>query len=276
MDLTSLTRGILKNHGISPDTGMDQHFMINRKLLERIVSAADIKKGEKVIEIGPGTGNLTRMLAKETENLVVIEKDPKLCSLLRSLFTGKKIRIVRGNALEYLKDNEFDKMVSNIPYAISEPLTGLLTRKDFHTAVLTVPDGFYRRISEEKSMLSLKVRCFFETEMICGVQRKNFFPVPETDSVLVKIRKLGIGDYREMPMEFLLKEIMLQRKKKLRNALMESLINLRSLQDSPITKNQSRKLMSSMGLERGLLGKRVLQMDFGDFSYLERKTDFVF
>ncbi len=275
MDLLSLTKGILENHNIAPNMKLDQHFMVNEEILEKIVKSAEIKKGESVLEIGAGTGNLTRLLLKEKGMVTSIEIDKKLFPLLQTWFSGKKIRLINGNGLDYIKRNEFDKIVSNIPYAICEPLINELVRKDFERAVLTIPERFLRRLTEKGSLLSLS-RCFFSIEVVCSTARDDFFPPPETDSVVVSIRKLGLEQYRENPMLFLIKEIMLQRTKKLKNALMESIINLKMFQGSPVTKKQTRTMIKTMKLNRAISEKKVKSMDHWDFEYLERKTDFIF
>ncbi|MBN2042350.1 MAG: hypothetical protein JW754_00930 [Candidatus Aenigmarchaeota archaeon] len=276
MDLLSLTKGILENHGIKPNTELDQHFMVNENVLEKIVKEADIKTGENVLEIGPGTGNLTRLLSKEKGNVTIIETDKVLFTLLQTWFSGKKIHLINGNGLEYVRKNDFDKLVSNIPYAICEPLIKELVKKDFGKAVLTIPSRFFARLTERGTMLSLITRCFFSAELVCSVGRDDFYPQPETDSVVVSIRKLDLDDYREKPLEFLFREIMLQRTKKLGNALMEAIINLKMFQGSPTTKRKARSAIKTMGIKRSLSEKKVRDMDHWDFELLEKKLDFVF
>ena len=108
-----------------PDLSQDQAFMVDPKAIKWIVEQASLKKTDTVLEIGAGTGNLTRVIAKSGARVIAVEKDITLEKELRKkLGRFPSVEIVIGNALRLLDSwgIRFDKVVSNIPYAISEPL----------------------------------------------------------------------------------------------------------------------------------------------------------
>src|SRR3989338_10697618 len=121
---------------------LDQHFMIDEELLQRIVSAADLKKTDTILEIGPGTGNLTKLLLGKGKSLTLVEKDKVLLQKLKEDLKGEKnITFIQADATQH-KLPEFNKCVSNLPYTICEPLLWRFTRYKFETLVLVLPNKF--------------------------------------------------------------------------------------------------------------------------------------
>jgi 16S rRNA (adenine1518-N6/adenine1519-N6)-dimethyltransferase len=96
-----------------------QHFLIDDQIIEKIVSYADIRPTETILEIGGGTGNLTRKLAQSCYRLVVVEADRHLA---RELCSIPGIHVLHGDALR-VEFPPFDKTVSNLPYQISSEVT---------------------------------------------------------------------------------------------------------------------------------------------------------
>ena len=138
--------------GLKPKLRLDQNFMIDEDILDRIVSMSDLSKKDTVLEIGAGTGLLTKKLARKAGKVIAIEIDETLKTHLKKNLSGaKNVQLVFGNALTKIKHHRFNKIVSNIPYSISEPLIQNLIYRDFDIAVLTVPKVFASRlVADEK------------------------------------------------------------------------------------------------------------------------------
>ena len=108
---------------IIPKKSLGQNFLIDNKVLDQIIKEGDIKKNDKIIEVGPGTGNLTeKILEKKPSELTVIEKDEKLASFLNNKFK-KNIKVINDdilkvNANDYL-NTENIIIFGNLPYNIS-------------------------------------------------------------------------------------------------------------------------------------------------------------
>lgn len=231
----------------------DQHFMTDLEAIRGIVSASEIKRNETVLEIGAGKGFLTRELAKRAK-VIAIEIDKALEKDLRKNLQGLEAELIFGNALKILKKEEirFDKIVSNIPYAISESLLQEMVFLDFKSAVLTLPKSFVERLEARPgdkrfSKLSILAREFFEIKTLFAIPREAFHPKPKTRSVAVFL------EFRDKKSLFC--RVFLQRKMKLKNAIMRGLFETKKY-----PKNQARKHIKSLKFNN-LLEKKMSEMD---------------
>jgi 16S rRNA (adenine1518-N6/adenine1519-N6)-dimethyltransferase len=223
-----------------------------------IVSASEIKRNETVLEIGAGKGFLTRELAKKAGRVIAIEIDKAFEKDLSKTLSGVgNVELVFGNALEILKKEEirFDKIVSNIPYAICEPLLQEMLFIDFESAVLTLPKSFVERLEAKPkdkkfSKLSILAREFFEIKPLFEVPKDSFQPKPKTTSVAVFLKP------RDKKSPFC--RVFLRRKTKLKNAIMRALFETKKY-----TKNQARKHIKSLKFNN-LLEKKMSEMDTGE------------
>src|SRR3989344_3343463 len=123
---------------ILPKKSLGQNFLINTVVLEKIVSAAELNKDDTILEIGPGTGNLTKLLSQKAGRVITIEKDRRLIDGLREKFKDSNVEIVEGDVLKidigtllghsiplskaYGNDRYRYKVVANIPYYITSHL----------------------------------------------------------------------------------------------------------------------------------------------------------
>jgi len=210
----------------------DQHFMIDVEVAKNIVSFLDIKENEKVLEIGSGKGVLTQFLKGD---ITIVEVDKKLCKKLKEKFPN--IKIINANILDY--NGNFDKIISNVPYSICEPLMNKLVKTNFKKAILTVPDKFL-----EKGVLNLVMKHFFEINKIIDINKHAFYPVPKVDSKVLEIKHKKLNLKEE-----LLKNIYIQSDKKLKNVLKEK-INLEFLEKRiyQMNFNEWEKLVNALGL----------------------------
>ncbi len=217
--------GLLERRGISPNRLLDQNFMTDSGLIKRIISLAGIKPGETVLEIGAGLGTLTPGIAGKAGKVLAVDIDRRFEPVLKEACPGN-VEIITGNILKLIGDLRFDKLISNTPYSICEPLLQRLARIDFDRAVLTLPGKFIRNLEAGSSRLSLFTGAFFRLEVKLTIPREAFFPIPKTDSGVVLLRHKRKPDYKRNPCSYILKKLFLQEDKKLRNALREALIDL--------------------------------------------------
>ncbi len=187
----------LKEMNIYPKKSLGQNFLINKNVARRIVNAADVKLDETVIEIGVGTGVLTEELAKHTKNIVGFEIDRNMRKLHDDLLSLDNVEIIYEDFLKYdLYNYSEDKIkyVANIPYNITSPLLEkiIFNGPEFVSAVLMVQKEFAERILAEKGSkkygsLTVKLRVFLDISKEIEISRKNFYPVPNVDTVVVKL-----------------------------------------------------------------------------------------
>jgi len=235
----------------------DQHFLINKEVLSASIKAAELKKEDQVLEIGPGKGILTQELAKKCKKVIAIEIDESLKEDLACL--PKNVDVLFGNALELMDYQPFNKIVANISFSISEPLFKKLLKTKFDLAVLLTGESFYQLLREE-SKWSIAAKLYFEVEKVLDVPRDAFDPRPRVDSVLIKITP------RSAPLtkkEMVLKELFSQNDKKLKNALMFALMRVFNL-----TKNQAKDKIEDLKIYTELQNKRIDHLSNVQFKFL--------
>lgn len=174
-----------------------QHLLKNPMILNEIIAKSGIKPTDTVLEIGPGTGNLTMLLLEAARKVIAIELDPRMVAqLLKRVGVSEyqnKLQLIQGDVLKQQLP-PFDLCVANIPYQISSPIVfKLLTHKPlFKCAVLLIQREFAMRLvakpnSEFYCRLSVNVQLLSKVEHIMKVSKKNFCPPPKVESSVVRI-----------------------------------------------------------------------------------------
>jgi 16S rRNA (adenine1518-N6/adenine1519-N6)-dimethyltransferase len=244
---------------------LDQHFVVDKDVLSRIIELADIKEDEKVLEIGSGTGNLTVLLAESSKKVYAIEIDPDLMPELEDKVAEMpSVELILGNALE-VDWPEFDKLVSNIPYSLSEPLIQKLVFCDFKKAVLLVPKRFSTILmGKNQTKLSLIVQLFFDITSDIEVYPDSFSPPPSVGSkVIILSPRTPEGLSESIFYEFLR-----QKDKIAKNALREAIIRGFEKEARKMTKNEARLEIETLNMEDSLK-LRVPCLGFEDLLKIE-------
>ncbi len=188
---------VLKDHGLWASKGLGQNFLDDPAILEQIAAAAEIEKADVVLEVGPGLGTLTQQLAVRAGQVVAVEVDRRLVSVLRkSLKPYPNVRLIQGDILTLsppdLELPEGYVVAANIPYNITSALIQhLLTSEPKpKRVVLTVQQEVAARICSRPpnmSLLSLSVQVFGAPAIVTRIPASAFFPVPKVDSAVVRI-----------------------------------------------------------------------------------------
>lgn len=164
-------------------------MLVNRKIVERIVSYGELTEKDIVLEIGCGTGNLTTELLRKCR-VCGIEKDYRLFELLRKKFSKEietgKLTLIHGDALK-VDFPFFTKLISNIPYEISSPLIFKLFKHKFDFAVVMLQKEFAERLCREDSRLGVIAKSYCKAQILELVGKENFKPQPSVESAIVKI-----------------------------------------------------------------------------------------
>ncbi|XP_052196158.1 ribosomal RNA small subunit methyltransferase, mitochondrial-like [Diospyros lotus] len=174
-----------------------QHILTNRRVLDSIVHNSDVKPTDTVLEVGPGTGNLTLRLLEAAETVVAIEIDRRMVEILRGRAEEggleDRLKIIGGDALK-TEFPRFDLVVANIPYGISSPLVAkfVFGANPFRSATLLLQKEFARRLlanpgDSEYNRLAANVKLVANVEFIMDVSKRDFVPCPKVDSSVVKI-----------------------------------------------------------------------------------------
>jgi len=185
---------------------LGQNFLTDESIAKRIVRSANLSNKVNVLEIGPGKGILTKYLAENAEKVLAIEIDKDLAKKIQALRYNNTIviddDILKINLPEIIGKNNFlpYKIVANLPYYITSKIIRLLleTKNPPDEIILMVQKEVGERICAPKgkeSVLSISVKFYAEPEILFSVSRENFDPIPEVDSVVIKIkRKENIPD----------------------------------------------------------------------------------
>lgn len=219
----------LKEHmeelGITPTQSLGQNFLTDENIANRIVNSAEIKEDETIVEIGPGLGILTERLVKVAGELIIIEKDKKLYEHLENKYTPKGVKVIHGDVLD-VDLPEFDKVVSNLPFSISSPITFKLLEQDFKSAVLTYQkeyaDRMVAKVGEKNySRLSVMVSTHTDVNRLFNIPKDRFYPSPKVDATVLKLIPKEPDFDLKYPKVFeeVVRQLFSYRRKMIRNAL---------------------------------------------------------
>jgi 16S rRNA (adenine1518-N6/adenine1519-N6)-dimethyltransferase len=197
---------ILRKYGLRLRKSLGQHILIDDNIAGKIVRELRLEGADGVIEIGPGLGSLTRLIAPLAKHVVAIEIDDRLVSVLRKETGGADgVHISRANILKVDLGQIVQaypgvktwKVVGNLPYYITSAVLMQLVdaRRHFDLAVVTVQEEFARRLvatpgSKDYSSLSIYVQYRFKPEIRFVIKPGSFFPRPDVRSAVVSLKVL--------------------------------------------------------------------------------------
>jgi len=241
--------------------------MVDELFLNMLVDYADITSEDVVLEIGAGFGYLTEILIKKAKKVIAVEIDPRLVRIIRKRLSGiENVDIIQGDVLK-MEIKDFNKVVSTPPYSISSPLLFWLLEKPFKLAVLTFQMEFAKRLdaalgSEDYCRLTVMTYYKAEVELLDLVPKEAFYPSPEVDSIIVRIKPRKTPPFHiknEKVFEDVVRVLFTQRNKKVKNAV------LQYFREHGIKKQEAQKLAASLPFHE----KRVRELapeDFGEIA----------
>jgi len=229
--LSKVTKDILNQNGIKLNKSLGQNYLIDKNKRDQIINFGNITKDDVVLEIGTGIGTLTIELAKKAQKVIAIEQDTKICDILAKRLKDEKIdnvELINDDALK-VDFPPFNKIISNLPYQISSPITFKFLDYDFDLAVLMYQKEFADRMNGEvgsKNYSRLSAMLYFkcDVEKLTDVSCESFIPKPQIDSTVVKLtpKENKIPDDEFKTYSKFTKALFQHRNKKIRNALIDS------------------------------------------------------
>jgi 16S rRNA (adenine1518-N6/adenine1519-N6)-dimethyltransferase len=226
-------RRLLATEHLRPRRALSQNFLTDPAALEAIVAAADLGPGDRVLEVGPGLGVLTRRLLAVGASVLAVELDPRLAAWLRrELGDVPGFDLIEADALTLHPRDVFPgesfKLVANIPYHITSPLLHAFLEGDRppSVAVLLVQAEVAERVAAppgQMSYLSVFVQNIAQAEVMQRVPRGAFEPSPDVDSAILRLRlrddpPVPVGPGRE-PFYRVVQAGFRQRRKQIHNGL---------------------------------------------------------
>uniref|UniRef100_A0A8C0V7N9 rRNA adenine N(6)-methyltransferase n=1 Tax=Cyanistes caeruleus TaxID=156563 RepID=A0A8C0V7N9_CYACU len=185
------------NRGIVFNTGAGQHILKNPLVVNSIIDKAALRRTDVILEVGPGTGNLTVKMLEKVKKVIACEIDPRLVGELQKRVQGtclaNKLEIKVGDILK-TDLPFFDACVANLPYQISSPFVFklLLHRPFFRCAILMFQREFALRLvakpgSKLYCRLSVNTQLLARVDHLMKVGKNNFRPPPKVESSVVRI-----------------------------------------------------------------------------------------
>lgn len=232
------TLNVLEIFGLKAKKGYGQNFLIDENIINAIVKAAEVTKEDTVLEIGPGIGSLTEVLAKAAKSVVALEIDSALIPVLDYTLSGiSNVKVINANALKVdLKDlaqkenaGKPFKVVANLPYYITTPLLEYLIENREYVSSLTLmmQKEVAKRITakskkEDYGAISLFIDYYTDSSVNFMVSPNCFMPKPKVESAVITLKmlkepKVDVSD--EDLMFSLIKKGFLKRRKVFKNCL---------------------------------------------------------
>ena len=228
---------------------LGQHWLHDLDVLQAIADAADVSEGDEVLEIGPGLGTLTDVLAKRGAKVLALEFDQDLISKLEKKFANtKQVNIVQGDvrSFDFRKMKKDYKIVANIPYYLTSNLIRSIseTTNPPKVAVLLIQKEVAERICAvpgQMGILSITAQYYFDCTLGIEVRSEMFTPPPKVDSqvVILTHRPTKIFEVNEQKYFNLVKAGFSEKRKTLRNSLSGGLA---------ISKESAEKLLEKSGI----------------------------
>jgi len=212
-----------------------QNFLVDKKVAEREVRYADVTKNDVVFEVGPGMGVLTKLLAKKAKKVIAVEVDFELVDRLKR-FLPENVLLIHDDVLKVDFETlpNFNKIVSNLPFQISSPVTFKFLDHSFDQAVLIYQKEFADRMvakpgSKDYSRLSVGVYYKANCGLLESVSKNCFYPEPKVDSCIIRLTPRDEPPFSVLDESFffdLTRELFNHRRKKIKNTLNDIFKNI--------------------------------------------------
>ncbi|WP_028841407.1 16S rRNA (adenine(1518)-N(6)/adenine(1519)-N(6))-dimethyltransferase RsmA [Thermodesulfobacterium hveragerdense] len=180
-----------------------QHLLVSSGVLERLVELAEIKE-EVVVEIGPGTGNLTkRLLATPLKRLYLLEIDPEMVEKLKVSLNDPRLVIFQTDATTFdfntLNEREL-KLIGNLPYNVASLIieNTIYHKHLVYQAFYMVQKEVAERLIQQKSWLSVFVNTFYQLEYLMSIPPRFFIPPPKVNSAYLKFTRKSFDEIKDL------------------------------------------------------------------------------
>ena len=267
------TAEVLKKYNFRFQKKFGQNFLIDSHVLDKIITAADIKDDDMILEIGPGIGTLTQLLAYNARKVVSVEIDNNLIPILEyTLKDYDNVRIINEDILKLdiaklvieENNNRPIKVVANLPYYITTPIIMGLFEK--HVPIESITVMIQKEVADRMSAgpgtknygaLSLAVQYYSEPYLAANVPPNCFMPRPDVSSAVIRLTlvKDKVRVSNEETLFKLIKAAFAQRRKTFMNCLKNS--------DSfDLSKDEWETVFSKAGLPLNIRGETLTLEEF--------------
>ena len=273
------TIAILQKYNFNFQKKFGQNFLIDTRVLERIIDSAEITKDDCVLEIGPGIGTMTQYLAEAAREVVAVEIDKNLIPILQNdtLAAYDNVTIINDDILKVdinrivqeKNNGQPIKVVANLPYYITTPI--IMGLFESHVPLQSITIMVQKEVADRMQVgpgtkdygaLSLAVQYYAKPEIVANVPPNCFIPRPNVGSAVIRLTRHEVPPVQvkdEAYMFALIRASFNQRRKTLLNGL----TNAGNL---GVTKEQITEALEKMGLPATIRGEALTLEQFGELS----------
>ena len=232
------TKEIVNKHNFKFSKSLGQNFLIDDNVIDKILAGSRLSETDKIIEVGPGIGTLTREMGKTAQNVVAIEIDKTLIPILKETLADlDNVEVVNEDILKVdiqgLINEKLDggpvKLIANLPYYITTPIVMKFLEEDIPVTdiVVMVQKEVADRMNAKPSTkdygaLSVAVQYYCDTEIVAKAPRHMFVPQPNVDSIVIGLHVRSERKYKVDNEDIFFKTVKAsfgQRRKTLLNSL---------------------------------------------------------
>ena len=220
---------------------LDQHFLVDEKIIKTFIDSCEINKDDIVLEVGPGKGVLTKYLNEQAKKLLVIEKDVRLLPFLKDYDVTYR-DVLRCDI------PDVNKIVTSLPYSITEPFLYKLLDVNFDKLIMMCGKNFVDNLEKNNTKLSIMCNLYFNYTKICDVKPDSFNPKPKVMSSLITMTKKDEDKLSKK--DKIVRLLYKYRYMKVKNALKEILIKLDNL-----TQRQAKDIIKNYNINEEISNK---------------------
>ncbi len=271
MNIFEETKYIMNKYDVHPNKRLGQNFLFDEQSLQTI--AQDVTKEDTVIEIGPGLGTLTAILAEKANKVIAVELDAKMVKILEERFKlYNNVQIIQDDILHVNIDKIAPKakVVANLPYYITTSIITKVLNTNIKDITILIQKEVAERICAEPGTkkagaITYYVKYYADSKIIANVPKEYFIPSPEVESSIVKITKKdekAVKVNNEKLFFDIIKTNFTQRRKTILNSLS-------SIIDKEVLKN----ILKECKIEENTRGENLSLEQFAEITNLFDKSN---
>ncbi len=272
------TIAVLQKYGFNFQKKFGQNFLIDTRVLERIIDAAQITKEDCVLEIGPGIGTMTQYLAENAREVIAVEIDKMLIPILAdtlseydnvTVINDDILKVDIGRIVAEKNDSKPIKVVANLPYYITTPI--IMGLFESHVPLKSITIMVQKEVADRMQVgpgtkdygaLSLAVQYYAKPEIVANVPPNCFIPRPNVGSAVIRLTR-----YDEPPVQVKDEKLMFALIRASFNQRRKTLVN--GLSNAPELKLSKERIMAAlekMGLPATVRGEALTLEQFAELS----------
>ncbi len=262
------TKFLMDKYNVHPNKSLGQNFLIDETALNLIADNAN--EDDIVVEVGPGLGTLTAMLAKRAKNVIAVELDRNMIEILEDRFKlYENVEIINDDILN-VDLKQFGtkvKVIANLPYYITTQIVTKLIREDIKDITILIQKEVAERISakpgdKDAGAITYFVNYYADAKIIGDVPKESFVPAPKVDSAVVNLKKLPeprVKVENEKIFFDIIKENFTKRRKTINNSITNT-----------VGKEKLKEILKELDISESTRGEKLSLEDFANIANLAK------